>query len=517
MPLPFRFAFLLLLPLAAHADEIRLDAPVRAVTVYLEGADVTRRGGVRVGPGRHTVVVGGLPAGVGAEDLRVGVDGGFGLGGVRVARAFGAIPSGTARRLEGEIRAIEAEMRGHRDDAEAQRVKLDAVRATGGHIGEGGDATPEDWRAGWEVLVEGAEAALSGIRAATAPLDGLQRALEAKRRELESLGGGDREASEARIDLVAGAAGEARFTLGYAVGDAGWEPLYEANVDAAAGRLTLSADATVRQGTGEPWEEVDLTLAGTRPERPTDLPPVEPWRIDVAPPVVAEARMASPMMAADAGLAKAGIAATPLVTRFVVDEPVTVPEDGSGRRVGLAAIEAPFALKARVIPALSLDAVLTAGVTNATGALWPAGALRVVRDGASAARGRLDPFRPGEARDLPLGVDERIEVERRLEGSRKGEDGFFDKERRVVRRYATTITNRHDVPVGLRVLDRIPVPVDERIGVDLLDDTTPPDETDADGKEGVLAWNLTLAPGETRTLGLAYAVTFPVGVEVEGL
>ena len=42
-------------------------------------------------------------------------------------------------------------------------------------------------------------------------------------------------------------------------------------------------------------------------------------------------------------------------------------------------------------------------------------------------------------------------------------------------------------------------------------------KTDADGKEGVLAWNLTLAPGETRTLGLAYAVTFPVGVEVEGL
>ena len=521
MSLPIRLALLFLAPIgAAHADEIRLDAPVRAVTVYLEGANVTRVGAARVEAGPHTVVVSGLPEGIRAEDLEVGVEAGFTIGGVEVVQSFtAAAPSAAERRLEEEIRRIVAEMRVHEDDVEAQRIKLGAIRATGEHIGE--DAgTLEDWRAGWEALAVGAEAALEAIRTATAPLEGLQRQREAKQRELEALRGGDRVATEVRLALVAGSAGEARFRLNYVVDAAGWEPFYSANVDSAAGKLTLSANATVQQGTGEPWDAVALTLAGTRPEWPTDLPSLEPWRIDVAPPVMADARAASPMLRVDpapAPSAKAGIEATPLVTRFVLADPVTVPQDQTKRQVALAAIEAPFTLKARLVPALSTDAVLTAEVTNATGALWPAGALRVVQDGAFAARGWLDPLRSGEARDLPLGADERIEVERRLERSRKGEDGFFNKERRITRRYATTIINRHDAPVLLRVLDRIPVPIDERIGVDLLSDTTSADETDADGKEGVLAWNLTLAPGETRTLVLAYAVTFPVGVDVEGL
>ena len=505
-------------PAGARAAEIAIEAPIEAVTVYFQGADVTRNGGAEVTAGTHTLLIEGLPAGIDAEGVRVGLDGVSATHtGTEIATDYAAdAPSATGRRLEAEIDAIGAEIGLQEDRVAVQEIRLAAIESAG--------AAPfndeASWRARWSALGEDAKAAYAAIRGARADIADARRRLEAKRAELADVQGGERASTTARIGIEAAEAGTLRLALTYAVDPAGWSAAYEASADSGtdggAGTLRLTANATLSQQTGEPWQGVELKLAGERPRAWSAVPELEPWRIDVVTPVPlrAEARMA-----ADAGaLAEAAVVpAGDFAARFVLQRSVDVPQDGTPRRVGLGAIGGPWSPRAVVVPRLAPEAVLEGEVNNTSGGLWPAGDLRIVRDGVGVAQGYLETLPPNATRTLPLGADPRVEVRYDEDANTKGEDGFFNKERRVVRGHVITITNRHDRAIDLRVLDQIPVPIDERIEVALLDTTTPPDARDADGKAGVLAWNVTLKPGETRTIRVGYEATYPADLTVGGL
>ena len=501
----------LALPAGVRAAEIALEAPIEAVTVYVQGADVTRNGEAEVTTGIHTLLIEDLPARIDADRVRVGLDGVSATHlGTEIATGYEAdAPSAAERRLEAEIAAIGAEI-GARDDRIAvQQIRLAAIESAG--------AAPfndeSSWSARWAALGQDAEAAYAAIRDVREEIETLRRRLEAKQAELAEVQGDERASVTARIAIEAAGAGTLRLALTYAVEPAGWSAAYEALANSGAGTLQLTAHATLSQQTGEPWQGVDLTLAGERPRAWSAVPGLEPWRIDAVTPLPlrAEARMTTDAPA----LVQA--ATGDFTTRFALQKPVDVPQDGTPRRVPLGAIDAPWSPRAVVVPKLAPEAVLTGEIENTGGALWPAGDLRIVRDGVGVARGHLETLPPNAKRTLPLGFDPRVEVRYDEDANTKGEDGFFNQRRRVVRGHVIEVTNRHDRPIDLRVLDQIPVPIDERIEVTPLDTTTPPDARDADGKAGVLAWNVTLAPGETRTIRVGYQVTHPADVTVGGL
>ncbi len=507
-------------PAGARAAEIAIEAPIEAVTVYFQGADVTRNGGAEVTAGTHTFLIEGLPAGIDADRVQVDLNGVPAThGGTEIATDYAAdAPSAAGRRLEAEIDAIGAEIGLQEDRVAVQEIRLAAIESAG--------AAPfndeASWRARWSALGEDAEAAYALIRGARADIADARRRLEAKRAELADVQGKVRASTTARIGIEAAEAGALRLALTYAVDPAGWSAAYEASADSGAdggvGTLRLTADATLSQQTGEPWQDVKLTLAGERPRAWSAVPELEPWRIDVVTPVPlrAEARMAAAApapMQAQAVVAPIG----DFAARFVLQRSVDVPQDGTPRRVRLGEIGGPWSPRAVVVPRLTPQVVLEGEVDNTSGGLWPAGDLRIVRDGVGVAQGYLDALPPNATRMLPLGSDPRVEVRYDEDANTKGEDGFFNQQRRVVRGHVIEVTNRHDQSIDLRVLDQVPVPIDERIEVALLDTTTPPDARDADGKAGVLAWNVTLKPGETRTIRVGYKATYPADVTVGGL
>lgn len=83
-------AILLLLVLAptASAEERRLAAALAEVTVYLDGADLTRAATTELPAGAHTLILPGLPEGIRADDLRVTLDGAA-LRGVDLVTEYG--------------------------------------------------------------------------------------------------------------------------------------------------------------------------------------------------------------------------------------------------------------------------------------------------------------------------------------------------------------------------------------------------------------------------------------------
>jgi len=70
---------------------------------------------------------------------------------------------------------------------------------------------------------------------------------------------------------------QARFELTYFVPDAGWIPAYDVRVTDLARPLTLAYRANVFQFSGEDWNAVRLTLSTADPRQRGDKPSLNPW------------------------------------------------------------------------------------------------------------------------------------------------------------------------------------------------------------------------------------------------
>jgi hypothetical protein len=69
----------------------------------------------------------------------------------------------------------------------------------------------------------------------------------------------------------------AAFTVTYFVPDAGWKPSYDIRVENLEKPLTVGYRAQVFQFTGEDWNGVKLTLSNADPRRNATLPQLSPW------------------------------------------------------------------------------------------------------------------------------------------------------------------------------------------------------------------------------------------------
>ena len=68
----------------------------------------------------------------------------------------------------------------------------------------------------------------------------------------------------------------------------------------------------------------------------------------------------------------------------------------------------------------------------------------------------------------------------------------------------------------ISVINQLPVSRDERIEVELISSSSEPSERNPDDREGLLVWNATYEPGESREIDFGYRVIFPEGLSVIG-
>lgn len=71
----------------------------------------------------------------------------------------------------------------------------------------------------------------------------------------------------------------ATVRLRYLVASCGWDPQYNVHGDSAAGAVELEFNAVVRQGGGEDWNEVELSLSTASPWIRASRPQLTPFRV----------------------------------------------------------------------------------------------------------------------------------------------------------------------------------------------------------------------------------------------
>ena len=507
----------------AHAADIDATSTVDAVTVYPDGASVTRAITADIAAGDNTLVIKDFPLTLDPASLRVEgeADAKLTIGAIDT-RPPRAAPPVNLPELDKRIEALKDEraaQQGAIDAASARRKFAERFAETSpAGIGDKGEARPlAEWREAFAAIAEEVAAADAAIRDA----ERKQRELEREILRLES----DRAIKppsrlEVRIDLAAAAATKATLRVTYAVRAARWTPLYDARLDTGAKdrkpALELVRRAEITQTTGEDWSNVTLSVSTVRSARGGKAPELnslivqypqpprpraadaleEPAMRRAMPAAAPSAALPAPMLQrAEEQQAVADVGAFQVAFRIPGRVSIGASEGAKNLRISTATIALDLAVRA--VPVLDPTAFLEASFKQAEDAPLLPGRISIYRDGSLVGRGQMTAAGKDETVRLGFGADDKVKIERTVVKRNDGSAGLIVTTSKTDERaFKTVIRNGHDFPLRIAIEDQLPVSENEDIQVEMLPSTTPPTATNLRDRRGVLEWAFDAKPGE---------------------
>jgi uncharacterized protein (TIGR02231 family) len=522
--------------LPALADTLPASSTITAVTVFPQGAKVTRQITVTVPTaGAHELLVTDLPADTQAGLMQITAPEGLQHGAFSL-RADRLPPRDEAltpdqEAAKAEVERLEAEERIAFAAVEAIQARIDAANARATFLSSfsGGlpdTATPESLAAmaatiGTETLAARTEAATAraDLWPAQDALTKTQEALAKARDTLAALPAKDTAYTALSLAIEAEAAGEATLTVTHYIDAAGWRPFYEVNLtrkDTEA--LTLARSVLVTQYTGEDWTGIDLTLSSSRPSEQSWPSALWPELRSIGPdePLAYEAddaRMgagAAPAMEAAPAPITATAAMEGDTVVYLYPRAVDVASGVEDLRLPLDQLSFAPVVEARAIARWDTSAFVMASFINADEPLLPGDAL-LFREGVLVGSVALSPIAPGAETELAFGALDTIRITREMPQRAGGETGIFTTENQQSEQVVIKVENLGAEAWPVRLMDQVPYSEQD----DLQVETTlspEPTETDVDGQRGILAWDFTLQGGEQKSFELGYTLTWPEGM-----
>jgi uncharacterized protein (TIGR02231 family) len=517
----------------AWAADLDANSAVDAVTVYPDGASVTRVIALDLAAGDTTLVAKDFPLTLDPASLRVEGDAGAKLAiGAIDARPPRAAPPVNLSELDKRIEALKderANLEGAIAAATARRKFAERfAEASPAGIGEKGEARPlAEWRAAFAAVSEEVASADAAIRDA----ERKQRDIDREIARLES----DRAIKppsklEVRIDLAAAAATKATLRVTYAVRNARWTPLYDARLDTGAKdrkpALELVRRAEITQSTGEDWSNVALGVSTVRLARGGSAPdlnslivqypqPPRPLPAGAASEVSKLRSMPAPEQQRDSFAkraeeqqATAEIGSFQATFRIPGRVSLSASEGAKSLRISTAAIAPDLVI--RSAPVLDPTAFLEASFVQSEDAPLLPGQVAIYRDGAFVGRGKMAAASKDETVRLGFGADDKVKIERSVIKRNEGSAGLIVATSKTDERaFKTSVRNGHDFPIKVAIEDQLPVSENEDIVVETLPSTTPPTTTNVHDKRGVLEWAFEAKPGEVKDITFAWRVRWP--------
>jgi uncharacterized protein (TIGR02231 family) len=537
-------SLVLVTALAAPAMAADLDASstIDAVTVYPDGASVTRIIRLDLPSGDNTLVAKDFPLTLDPSSLRVEGEGGerLTIGAIDTRQPRPALPVDLSA-IDKQIEALKdqrADFDGAIASAEARKKFAERfAESSPAGLGEKGEARPlSDWRAAFAAIAEEVANADTAIRDAGRK----QRDIDREIARLEQ----DRNVKppsklEVRIDLAAAAATKATLRVTYNVRNARWTPLYDARLDTGAKdrkpALELVRRAEITQATGEDWSNVTLGVSTVRVARGGNAPDLN--SIVVRYPVPARPMMQRGEAALRGHLDADAPASSPApepMDRMAkraddkrAEEQQATAEIGAFQaafkipgRVSIGASEGAKSLRIttstivpdlmiRSVPVLDPTAFLQASFVQSDDAPLLPGKVSIYRDGMFVGRSMLAAAAKDETVRLGFGADDKVKIERAVVKRNEGSTGLIVTSKTDERAFKTTVRNGHDFAIKVAIEDQLPISENDDIVVEMLPSTTPPTTTNLRDKRGVLEWAFEVKAAEVREVNLAWRVRWP--------
>lgn len=517
--------------LGAHAADIAATLTIDEVVVHPQSAAVVRRGEVTVPAGSHRLIIRGLPDPVDPASLRMSAGSrAVRLGGVEiekiVATEFVSESERALRKKLTELTDRRAEIQDDIPTAEQQLKLIDAVASAPVNRDAKLDGTSVSTTL--STISSGAAAARAKIRTANITIRNLDAEIEATKAELGKVATARKNTTEVRATIEANATVTVPVSLEYRVTDAGWEWLYEARLDTQSKKMSFGRQAAIAQGSGEDWSNAEITVTTAKPRTNAGTPAIQSLFLRLTDRAFAKdageleqvivtgnrrgrgpTRPRNEPEEEQAPVITAEEFATEFTAEYRIPGRVTITSNRQMRMYPVSEEEFDAELVARAVLPVETQARLEATFTYQRDVPIEAGRLQLYRDGSYIGVATLPSLLPGSDVRMPFGVDERIRINVRDERAESGRRGMLNKQLLSEHRRRYEITSYHGTALPIEIVDRVPVPKETDIKVEVLDGATPPTVRNLDGKEGVYLWKFPGTPKKTESIHHYYSVRYP--------
>ena len=264
---------------------IDLSTTVKEVTVYIQGAQVTRTGKLQLSAGKHQVKLKGLSPYIDDKSIQVKGDGDYTLLSVNHSRNY-LDPLENEKQVEGLVNQLE----GLEKEILLKEARLDV-------LAEKQSILERNKKLGGEqngVTVTQISQALTFYETQLTKIKSDEIETELKLKKLkerkQQLENEIRKTNSLRnpptgeiiIRLETTKTITANFKVTYLVGNAGWYPKYDIRVDDVSKPLELTYKADIFQNTGTDWNKVKLKLSNGDPNQSGVAPDLNTWYLNYA-------------------------------------------------------------------------------------------------------------------------------------------------------------------------------------------------------------------------------------------
>lgn len=550
--------------MAADAEAPR--SRIREVVVFPKHAEITRELTVDAVAGHNRVVFSNLLQALDAQTVRASVGGEGRITGTELRTVY------LEQSLSEEIAALDQTLVSLQDERTAiQRAieRVDERAAFHGSIRERVAADMERGFAEGSLAVDDWQRVLTFVADGLAACDIERAELETRRRDVEATLAARTAERKAyaqhqpvqtqlvEVSFDAPRPGPVAVRLHTMVEAAVWKPSYDVHLDRATGEIEITGYGQIVQWSGEPWEDVQLTLAMSRPDTELSVPDLTPMVASLDDSEMKQLAHEVTFVSSsgreqveswstgrfkrrqdretfrrnleqlarqtDKTLARYGLsrdivegALSRLTDRFsgvryVIERPATVPFDGSSHKVATFQARVPASLRWVATPALGDTVMLQGSVTNSTGFPILEGAASLFLDDSYVGVTALEGAAQNEGLSFGFGPDDGLQVHRRLVTRKVQGPEAFRQSQVITFEYELVVENFHDRAVTLDIADQIPISKTSEIQVSFKQATEQP-SVDAD--TGVLGWTLDVDAGSSRNLRYRFSVECPVGRDV---
>jgi uncharacterized protein (TIGR02231 family) len=528
--------------LPALADTIPATSRITAVTVYPDGAKLTREVTFTAPvAGAHELLVTDLPADSQPGLIQIAPGDGLQLGAFNLRadrlppREDPLTPEQTAAKAEVDrlTTARQEAVLAH----DAVQARIDAAEAQvrflssfTGALPDG--ATPTDIKAMAEMIrvetLAARDAALLARRDLWPALQAVEDADEALAKAqaaYDALPSADMDYTALSVAVTAAGAGDQVVTITQYIGGASWRPFYDLNLTRKDGdALALGRSVLVTQYTGEDWSDVALTLSSSTPANQSSPSTLWPELRRIEPEMdekmlardSAEADMAlmeEPEVMAEAAPIVAGAAIEGDTVVYIYPAPVTIATGAEDLRLALDTLSFSPVVKAVAVPRIDRTAFVVASFTNASEEPLLPGDAMLYREGVLVGSTFLDVIAPGVETDVGFGAIETLRIKREMPKSAEGQTGVFTTSNQRTESAVITVENTGPDAWEVRLLDQVPYSEQDDLTLEVSADPRP-SETDVDGNRGILAWEFDLAAGAKQVISLSYTLGWPEGMEL---
>ncbi|MCW3077951.1 MAG: hypothetical protein JWO32_2560 [Bacteroidetes bacterium] len=354
---------------------------------------------------------------------------------------------------------------------------------------------------------------------------------------------GDIETPTAEISILisASAKSTASIDLRYVVKESGWSPSYDLISEDVNKPIELKYRAKVYNNSGIDWNDVKIKLSTADPMQSASKPDILPWYLNFSTPVnyygnyagsgnadnnnVYRNQVNAPisqsqslyeeqkkedkkgkkeMAAKQLPIQYEEVQVSELSAEFDIKQAYSIPSDAKPYIVDVVTYNLNATFQYYSVPKVEKEAFMLARITGWEELDLVEGPANVYLAGTFVGQSYINTRSVDDTLNLSFGRDKKIMVTRTKLKDFNSERNAGTN-RKATYSYEIVVKNNHKGPIQIELEDQLPVSQNSEITVDAIELSKAEHNT----LTGQLKWKLTLNPDESKKIILTYSVKYP--------